>query len=90
MDALKFVGIQSKFVALCYNLQLFPDSNDYSYANGFQVLYLHALHEGTYQINEIFSINVYVGSKMCPPTTDIIHLRIPTGKLGDFSLSRVR
>jgi hypothetical protein len=88
-NANKLQRIQKKFVALCYNRFISPDSNGYSYANALQVLNLRNLHERRHQLDAIFAINVFLGSKPCPSTMDIIGLRIPTRNLRDFSLFHV-
>jgi hypothetical protein len=87
-DAKKLERIQRKFIALCYYRFLPPDSNDYSYANA-QVLNLGTLHEIRHQLDAIFVINFFLGSKCCPSTTDIIGLRVPTRNLQDFPLFHV-
>ena len=87
-DAKNLESIQRKFVALCYNRFLFPDSNGYSYANALQVLNSRSLHERRHQHDAIFVI-VFLGSKACPSTMDVICLRVPTRNLRDFSLFHV-
>jgi hypothetical protein len=88
-NAKKLERIQRKFVALCYNRFLSRDSNGYSYVNALQVLNLRTLHERRHQLDAIFVINVFVGSKSCPSTMDIIGLRVPTRNLRDFPLFHV-
>jgi hypothetical protein len=88
-DAKELELIQRKFVALCYNRFLSRDSNGYSYANALQVLNLRTLHEERHQIDAIFVINVFLGSKSYPSTMDIIGLRVPFRNLLDFPLFHV-
>jgi hypothetical protein len=86
----KLERIQRKFAALCYNRFLSPDTNGYSYANALQVLNLCTLHDRRHQLDAIFVINVFLGSKSCPSTMDIIiGFRVPTRNLRDFPLFHV-
>jgi hypothetical protein len=47
------------------------------------------LHERRHQLHAIFVIKVFLGSKSCPSTMDIIGLRVPTRNLRDFPLFHV-
>jgi hypothetical protein len=87
-DAKKLEHIQRKIAVVCYNRLLSADSNGYGYANVCQVLNLHTLHERRHQLDAIF-VNVFLGSKSCPSTMDIIGLEVPTWKLREFSLFHV-
>jgi hypothetical protein len=80
-DAGKLERIQRKFVALCYNQFLSPDSNGYSYANALQVLNLRTVNERRRQLDAIFVINVFLGSKSWLSTMGIVGLRVPTRNL---------
>jgi hypothetical protein len=71
------------------NRFLSPDINGYSYANALKVLNLRTLHDRRHQLDAIFVINVFLDSKSCPSTMDIIGLRVPTRKLRDFPLFHV-
>jgi hypothetical protein len=88
-DAKKLERIQRKFVALCYNRFLSRGSNGYSYANALQVLNLRTLHDRRHQLDATFVTNVFLGSKSCPSTIDIIGLRVPTRNLRDIPLFHV-
>jgi hypothetical protein len=87
--ATKLERIQTKFVALGYNRFLSADSNDYSYANVLQVLNLRTLHDRRHQLDAIFVINAFLGSKSCPFSMDIIGLRVPTRNLRELPLFHV-
>jgi hypothetical protein len=88
-DAKNLERIQRKFLALCYNRFLSRDSNSYSYANALHVLNLRTLHERRHQRDAIFVMNVFLGSKSCPSTMDIIGLRVSARNFQDFHLFHV-
>jgi hypothetical protein len=86
---LKLERIQRKFVALCHNRFRSADSNGCSYANVLHVLNLRALHDGRHQLDELLVINVFLDSRSCPSTVDIIGLRVPTRNLRELPLFHV-
>jgi hypothetical protein len=88
-DAKNLERIRRKFVALCYNRFLSPDTNGYSYTNALQVLNLRTLHDRRHQLDAIFVINVFLGFKSFPSAMDIIGLRVTTRNLRDFPLFHV-
>jgi hypothetical protein len=59
------------------------------YANALQVPNLRTFHERRHQLDEIFGINVSLGSKSCPSNMDIIGLRVSTRNLRDFPFFHV-
>jgi hypothetical protein len=48
------------------------------------LLLLLLLHDKRHQLDSLFVINVFLGSKSCPTTMDISGLRVTTRKIQDF------
>jgi hypothetical protein len=58
----------------------------YSYSSALEYLKLHTLRKRRYHLDEIFPIQVYLGSKFCPSVLEIVGLRVPTRHFRDFPL----
>jgi hypothetical protein len=58
-------------------------------ANALHVVNLRTLHVRSHQLDALFVINVFLGSKSCASTVDIIGLRIPTRNLRDIPLFHI-
>jgi hypothetical protein len=76
-DSNKLECIQRKFAALCHNRFLFPDV-EYHYGNILEKLNLQTLHIRRRHFDALFLINVFSGTKHCPPTLEIVGIRVPT------------
>jgi hypothetical protein len=81
-NANKLERIQQKFAALCYN-RFLPH---YTYSNALVHLKLHTLRKRRYQLDALFLIQVYLGSKLSPSVLETVGLRVPTRHFRDSQL----
>jgi hypothetical protein len=68
---------------------LFRPHVHYSYANALEYLKLHSLRIRRHQLDALFLIQVYLGSKLCPSVLETVGLRVPTRHLRHFPLFHV-
>lgn len=79
-----YSGSSQLFITIIFS----QDHCDYSYTNALQLLNLYTLQKKG--LNVVLVINVFVGgSQLCPSSTDITDLRLPTQNLWDFCMLNV-
>jgi hypothetical protein len=84
-DSNKLERMETKFAALCHN-NFFPQDIGYHYINTLDKLNLQTLQVRRRHTDALFLINVFRGTKFCPSVLEAVGLRVPTRKIGNFSM----
>jgi hypothetical protein len=87
IDDSKLERFQQRFAFVCFN-HFFPQVH-YCYSLALEDLKLHILHTRRHRLDELFLIQVFLGSKFWPSVLEIVGHRVPSRYIRDFALSSV-